>query len=269
MSRFAYLLPPSLAKPPGSPRPGSAAGFGAGVAGALAGPGSEECRVCGEPTKTKCLGCKIVGYCSEEHLKADWANHILTCNASTRSSTLTQLGLLFLGSISANPTPVPKSLSHLSTLNRPHLSSLLIPPCPPERLKVLIAPISLIFDGESALVLAYDAGPKGQRIEGGIDGIKFNSAPGEICRMGVSYTRDPKTGRGMQMRGSCLMFWLKSGRDFTTEDFDCIDDVVGRVWPPGSPAATEEILVKIQTEYREKLEEMRKRKEEEEKNKPK
>ncbi|KAH8920555.1 hypothetical protein BT69DRAFT_400277 [Atractiella rhizophila] len=125
MSRFAYLLPPSLAKPPGSPRPGSAAGFGAGVAGALAGPGSEECRVCGEPTKTKCLGCKIVGYCSEEHLKADWANHILTCNASTRSSTLTQLGLLFLGSISANPTPVPKSLSHLSqSPHRPHFSHL-------------------------------------------------------------------------------------------------------------------------------------------------
>jgi len=195
-------------------------------------------------------------------MKEDWATHILTCGVSASGSAFTQMGLLFLGSIKPNPTPVPKSLGHLTSLNRPHLASLLIPPCQPERLKVLVSPLSVILGNDDFLVLAYDAGPRGQRMEGGAGGIIFNSAPGELCLPGVAYTRDFRSGRGMQMRGSCLMFWLKPGRDLTSDDFEVLDGVVRGFWPTGSGPATEEMLKNIALGYVDRKEEIKKAKEE-------
>ncbi|KAI5896957.1 uncharacterized protein SCHCODRAFT_02616306 [Schizophyllum commune H4-8] len=41
------------------------------------------CRVCGSPTSMRCSRCRVVYYCSKEHIAQDWKNHKPGCNPSS------------------------------------------------------------------------------------------------------------------------------------------------------------------------------------------
>lgn len=42
---------------------------------------AEVCEVCGKPAEQKCSACKSVFYCSREHQKNHWKEHMKNCKA--------------------------------------------------------------------------------------------------------------------------------------------------------------------------------------------
>jgi hypothetical protein len=113
----------------------------------------------------------------------------------------------------------------------------------------LISPISSILNPEDFVAVAYDAGARGQRMEGGLGGMVFNSAEGSICRIGVTFTRDLKTGRGIQLRGSCLLFFLRQGREFKPEDLELFEELMNVLWPITAGGLTEEAKIRFRETY--------------------